>query len=80
MSEKLRKIKDSASLFRDDSTSAVINKDGSGYESYIRTYEKLKNHQKEFEELKDDVKSLSSDISEIKSLLSTLIRREHNGN
>jgi hypothetical protein len=80
MKDKLTKIKDSSSLFRDDTTSAVINKDGSGYDSYIRTYEKLKKQQEEFDELKDDVKSLNSDISEIKSLLTTLIRRQENDN
>lgn len=80
MSEKLRKIKDSASLFRDDTTNAVINKDGSGYETYLRTYEKLKKQQEEFDELKDEVKSINSDISEIKSLLHTLIGRENHGN
>lgn len=80
MSEKLTKIKDSSSLFRDDTTNAVINKDGSGYESYLRTYEKLKKQQQEFDELKDEVKSINSDISEIKSLLHTLIGRENHGN
>jgi hypothetical protein len=80
MSESLRKIKDSSSLFRDDSTNAVINKDGSGYENYLRTYEKLKKQQEEFKELKDEVKSINSDISEIKTLLHTLLGRENHGN
>lgn len=79
MTEKLTKIKDSSSLFRDDTTNAVINKDGSGYENYLRTYEKLKRQQEEFDELKDEVKSINSDISEIKSLLHKLIGRENHG-
>jgi hypothetical protein len=80
MLENFKKIKDSSTLFRDDTTNAVINKDGSGYENYIQTYRNLKKQQEEFEGLKDNVKSLNSEISEIKLLLTTLIGRIENGN
>jgi peptidoglycan hydrolase CwlO-like protein len=80
MENRFRKIKDSTTLFRDTTTSAVINKDVSGYETYLQTYEKLKKQQEEFKELKDEVKSINSDISEIKSLLHSLIGRQEHGN
>jgi hypothetical protein len=80
MIEKYQKIKDSASLVRDTTTGAVLNKDRSGYQDYIDTYNKLKKQEEEFESLKHDVKTLSSDISDIKNLLTTLIREKNDDN
>jgi septal ring factor EnvC (AmiA/AmiB activator) len=79
MEGHLQRIKDNASLFRDVTTNAILNKDRSAYESYVASYNKLKEQQKEFDELKDEVKSINSDISEIKTLLHTLIGRENHG-
>lgn len=79
MSENLHKIQDNPNLFRDPSTGAVINKDASGYESYIRTYKKMQNQEKDLEKLKTSVESLTTDISDIKNLLSQLIKEKNHG-
>jgi hypothetical protein len=76
----LQKIKDNSTLFRDVTSNAIINKDRSAYESYVSSYQRLKEQQREFNDLKNNVSSLNSDISEIKSLLHSLIGRQEHDN
>jgi len=77
MKDNLQKIKDSSTLFRDVGTGAVLNKDESAYDNYLRTYNKLKSQAEEFESLKQTVNSLSSDISEIKNLLTKFVGKNY---
>jgi hypothetical protein len=80
MTQDFYKIENFPDLVRDASTGAIINKNVTEYQSYVDTYNRLKQEQEELQNLKDDVSSLKSDIGDIKNLLITLLEDKTHGN
>jgi hypothetical protein len=73
MENNFLKIENHNDLVRDPSTNAIINKNETEYQNYLRNYERLRREKEELHNLKDDVESLKSDIGDIKNLLTKLI-------
>ena len=65
-------------LYRDNNTTAIINKDKSGYESYIARKEAMNKKNLEIDKVKEDLDNVKSELGEIKGLLSTLVQKLNN--
>ena len=65
-------------LYRDNNTTAIINKDESGYKSYIARKEAMNKKNLEVDKMKEDLDNVKSELGEIKGLLSTLVQKLNN--
>ena len=68
-------VQDSPGIFRDSETNAIINKNTSDYDIYVRSRNKMKTKEERIGELEKKVDHLSGDIGDIKSMLQTLISK-----
>ena len=68
-------VQDSPGIFRDSETNAIINKNTSDYNLYVRSRNKLKTKEERINDLEKKVDHLSGDIGDIKSMLQTLISK-----
>ena len=62
------KVKDSASLYRDTDTGAIINCSDSEYDNYLRMKNQKLTEKQELDKLKDE-------MSEIKSMLNVVLSK-----
>ena len=65
-------------LYRDNNTTAIINKDKSGYKSYIARKEAMEKKNLEIDKVKEDLDNVKVELGEIKGLLSTLVQKLNN--
>ena len=65
-------------LYRDNNTTAIINKDESGYKSYIARKEAMNKKNLEVDKMREDLDNVKSELGEIKGLLSTLVQKLNN--
>ena len=65
-------------LYRDNNTTAIINKDQSGYKSYIARKESMEKKNLEMDKVKEDLNNVKGELGEIKNLLSTLVQKLNN--
>ena len=68
-------VQDSPGIFRDSETNAIINKNTSDYNLYVRSRNKLKTKEERIVDLEKKVDHLTGDIGDIKSMLQTLISK-----
>ena len=68
-------VQDSPGIFRDSETNAIINKNTSDYDIYVRSRNKIKTKEERIGELEKKVDHLTDDIGDIKSMLKTLISK-----
>ena len=68
-------VQDSPGIFRDSETNAIINKNTSDYNLYVRSRKKLKTKEERINDLEKKVDHLSGDIGDIKSMLQSLITK-----
>ena len=68
-------VQDSPGIFRDSETNAIINKNTSDYNLYVRSRNKLKTKEERINDLEKKVDHLTGDIGDIKSMLQTLISK-----
>ena len=68
-------VQDSPGIFRDSETNAIINKNTSDYDIYVRSRNKIKTKEERIGELEKKVDHLTGDIGDIKSMLQTLISK-----
>ena len=68
-------VQDSPGIFRDSETNAIINKNTSDYNLYVRSRNKLNTKEERINDLEKKVDHLSGDIGDIKSMLQTLISK-----
>ena len=68
-------VQDSPGIFRDSETNAIINKNTSDYDIYVRSRNKMKTKEQRIGELEKKVDHLTGDIGDIKSMLQTLISK-----
>ena len=68
-------VQDSPGIFRDSETNAIINKNTSDYNLYVRSRNKLKTKEERIVALEKKVDHLTGDIGDIKSMLQTLISK-----
>ena len=66
-------IENNRSLFRDETTNAVINCSNFEYENYLREKQKRLEEIEKSKKIETDLENVKKDIDEIKSLLIKLI-------
>ena len=68
-------VQDSPGIFRDSETNAIINKNTSDYNIYVRSRNQMKTKEERIGDLEKKVDHLTGDIGDIKSMLQTLISK-----
>ena len=71
-------IEGSYGLYRDENTSAIINKDKNAYQAYLDRKRSMENKNKELDQMKEDLDNVKGELGEIKDLLSTLVQKLNN--
>ena len=62
-------------LIRDLNSNAIVNKNKSEYDQFLKISEQKYKEKKEFENLKHEVNSIKNDLSEIKSFLTFIVNK-----
>ena len=68
-------VQDSPGIFRDSETNAIVNKNTSDYNLYVRSRNQMKTKEERIGDLEKKVDHLTDDIGDIKSMLQTLISK-----
>jgi len=68
-------VQDSPGIFRDSETNAIVNKNTSDYNLYVRNRNQMKTKEERIGDLEKKVDHLTGDIGDIKSMLQTLISK-----
>ena len=67
------KVKSDVSLVRDIDSNAIINRNQSEYDKFIKLSEKKYAEKKKFDNMRSDLDSLKQDMDEIKTLLRNIM-------
>jgi hypothetical protein len=62
-------------LIRDLNSNAIVNKNKSEYDQFLKISEQKYKEKKEFQILKDEVNSIKNDLNEIKTLLTLIVNK-----
>ena len=73
MHDKLLKVENETSLYRDSSSKAIINKDNAAYEKYMLQRKRILETQKTIEQNSKDIANLKDDLCDIKNMLAILV-------
>ena len=71
--DKYLKVKSDMSLVRDMDSNAIVNKNQSEYDKFIRVSQKKYEEKRKFDNMRDDLNSLKKDMDEIKTLLKNIM-------
>ena len=71
--EKYLKVKSDISLVRDIDSNAIISKNQSEFDKFIKLSEKKYAEKKKFDNMRSDLDSLKQDMDEIKTLLKNIM-------
>lgn len=66
-------VKDHRNLYRDGSSTAIVNTDTVGYQAYVANREKLLTDKQRIDNLETKVEEIKGDLSDIKNLLVQLV-------
>ena len=66
-------VKDHRNLYRDGSSTAIVNTDSVGYQAYVKNREKLLTDKQRIDNLETTVEEIKGDLSDIKNLLVQLV-------
>ena len=66
-------VKDHRNLYRDGSSTAIVNTDSVGYQAYIANREKLLTDKQRIDNLETTVEEIKGDLTDIKNLLAQLV-------
>tara|TARA_A100001037_G_scaffold302080_1_gene332941 strand:+ start:1237 stop:1461 length:225 start_codon:yes stop_codon:yes gene_type:complete len=70
---KYIKVKSDVSLVRDINSNAIINKNQSEFDKFVKLSEKKYEEKKKFDNMRSDLDSLKQDMNEIKTLLKNIM-------
>ena len=73
--DNLTPVEGMSGLYRDQTSSAIINKNRSEYESYIARRKALEQKNEDFEKMKEELDNVKSDIGDIKDMLSVIVQK-----
>jgi hypothetical protein len=62
-------------LIRDLNSNAIVNKNKSEYDQFLKISEQKYKEKKEFENLKNEVNLIKNDLTEIKALLTLIVNK-----
>ena len=71
--EKYLKVKSDISLVRDIDSNAIISRNQSEFDKFIKLSEKKYAEKKKFDNMRSDLDSLKEDMDEIKTLLRNIM-------
>ena len=71
--DKYLKVKSDMSLVRDMDSNAIVNKNQSEYDKFIRVSQKKYEEKRKFDNMRRDLDSLKTDMEEIKTLLKNIM-------
>ena len=66
-------VKDHRNLYRDGSSTAIVNTDSVGYQAYVANREKLLTDKQRIDNLEIAVEEIKGDLTDIKNLLVQLV-------
>ena len=66
-------VKDHRNLYRDGSSTAIVNTDSVGYQAYVANREKLLTDKQRIDNLESKVEEIKGDLTDIKNLLVQLV-------
>ena len=66
-------VKDHRNLYRDGSSTAIVNTDSVGYQAYVANREKLLTDKQRIDNLETTVEEIKGDLTDIKNLLEQLV-------
>jgi len=66
-------VKDHRNLYRDGSSTAIVNTDSVGYQAYVANREKLLTDKQRIDNLESTVEEIKGDLTDIKNLLAQLV-------
>ena len=66
-------VKDNRNLYRDGSSTAIVNTDSVGYQAYVANREKLLSDKQRIDNLETTVEEIKGDLTDIKNLLVQLV-------
>ena len=69
------KVKSDVSLVRDVDSNAIISKNQSEFDKFIKLSEKKYAEKKKFDNMRSDLDSLKEDMNEIKTLLRNIMNK-----
>jgi hypothetical protein len=66
-------VKDHRNLYRDGSSTAIVNTDSVGYQAYVKNREKLLTDKQRIDNLETTVEEIKGNLTDIKNLLVQLV-------
>jgi len=72
---KYVKVKSDVSLVRDVNSNAIISKNQSEFDKFIKLSQKKYEEKKKFDNMRSDLDSLKEDMEEIKTLLKNIMNK-----
>ena len=72
---KYVKVKSDVSLVRDVNSNAIISKNQSEFDKFIKLSKKKYEEKKKFDNMRSDLDSLKEDMEEIKTLLKNIMNK-----
>ena len=71
--ERYLKVKSDVSLVRDMNTNAIVSKNQSEYDKFVKVSQKKYEEKRKFDDMRKDLNSLKTDMEEIKTLLKNIM-------
>ena len=71
--ENYIKVKSDVSLVRDTDSNAIVNKNQSEFDKFLKFFQKKYEEKKKFDDMRSDLDSLKQDMDEIKTLLRNIM-------
>ena len=71
--EKYLKLKSDVSLVRDTASNAIVNKNQSEFDKFLKLSQKKYEEKRKFDDMRSDLDSLKQDMDEIKTLLRNIM-------
>ena len=66
-------VKDHRNLYRDGSSTAIVNTDSVGYQAYVANRERLLTDKQRIDNSESTVEEIKGDLTDIKNLLTQLV-------